>query len=242
MQTKLSKVPKVGQRQPKSKAMKDQEDLFAPVLVQEAQNSVDNESVALLLKNKKGYRRSVYTPSLKQQVTTLEDLSSTSSITYSSSSDEEGEEEVVVNHIKMAPHRIPPQQRNVKRIPRTLWQKTNLHMRAILSLLLSLPILATFLSIAVWRTGKAYILDAYYYKKKRPQDCFEVPIHDELLVPDETYYADRWGYTSEMHEVLTQDGYILKMYRIFKKRTNPQGNPIKNLFLYVYARLLQNKF
>jgi hypothetical protein len=215
--TKTPKISKVGRWKSKNNTrsvVKGQDNLFAEVLVQE-----DDENDDLLLKNKKDYHRSVYT-SLEEAA---EDSSSTSSLSYSSPSEGEEEEIEIVNYVKKAPHRISLQQRNVQRIKRSLWQKTVLYARSIISILLSAPILATFLAIATWRTGKAYILDSYYYKKTRPQDFLEHPIPDELLVPDETYYAGRWGYTSEMHEVLTQDGYILRMYRIFKKGTNPQG-------------------
>ncbi|RCH81022.1 hypothetical protein CU098_004643 [Rhizopus stolonifer] len=52
---------------------------------------------------------------------------------------------------------------------------------------------------------------------------FEQLIPDEMITADETYYAKKWGYESEKHELVTEDGYIIVMYRIYKKGTNPKG-------------------
>ncbi|GAA5802632.1 hypothetical protein HPULCUR_008105 [Helicostylum pulchrum] len=65
--------------------------------------------------------------------------------------------------------------------------------------------------------------------KVRPQLAKEQFVPDELLTQDETYYASRWGYTSQLHKVVTEDGYILTMYRIFKKgapAAAAAGNPV----------------
>lgn len=107
----------------------------------------------------------------------------------------------------------------VKRIHRSLYQAFTIISRDILSIILSAPILLILLSIATFKTAKVHLLD----KTKRPQQDQESFKPDELLIQDETYYANRWGYTSEMHQVLTQDGYVLKMFRIFKKGSDPKG-------------------
>ncbi|ORZ13635.1 Alpha/Beta hydrolase protein [Absidia repens] len=44
---------------------------------------------------------------------------------------------------------------------------------------------------------------------------------DEEIAQDESYYARRWGYDCHQHNVTTQDGYILKMYRFAQKRKIP---------------------
>jgi hypothetical protein len=125
---------------------------------------------------------------------------------------------------KKPPNRVAAHMRKVKRVKRNRIQRVLLQVRFAMSIVFSLPILLLLLSMATFQTAKTYLLDSCLFRKKRPQDHEELDAPDELLTQDETYYADRWGYTSEMHEVLTQDGYILTMYRIFKKGSLPQGN------------------
>lgn len=123
--------------------------------------------------------------------------------------------------------RVPPSQNpkiNIKRIKRTWLQHTILFTRNVLSIVLSAPILIILLSIATFKTAKTHLIDTYYRRKVRPQHAKEQFVPDELLTQDETYYASRWGYTSQLHKVVTEDGYILTMYRIFKKGS-PAGNP-----------------
>ncbi|KAI9483474.1 MAG: Alpha/Beta hydrolase protein [Benjaminiella poitrasii] len=118
---------------------------------------------------------------------------------------------------------IPFEKKKIRRIKRRMHQKLILSARTILSTALSLSVLLFFVSIAIYKTGKSLLLDTYIYRKTRQEELDEPDMPDELFTQDETYYADRWGYTSEMHEVITKDGYILKMYRIYKKGSHPQG-------------------
>lgn len=124
---------------------------------------------------------------------------------------------------KKGPYRIPPDLIKVKRIKRPMSQHLMLTARSLASIILSAPILLYFVTIATYRTAKTHVLDTYYYKKKRAQDNEEEITVKELLTQNEIYYANQWGYTSEMHQAVTEDGYILSMYRISKKGTNPQG-------------------
>lgn len=109
--------------------------------------------------------------------------------------------------------------KEVQRSKKTAYQEFILISRNIISFLLSVPVLLILLSIATFKTAKVHLLE----KTKRIQEDQEAIKPDELLLQDETYYAERWGYKSEMHQVLTQDGYVLQMYRISKKGSNPQG-------------------
>lgn len=150
----------------------------------------------------------------------LEDEQSSSGMSSDGELIEEPEPQAEETPLRV-PHRIPLHQRNITRIKRSVLQKTMLTVKSAISALLSFPLLFFFVTMAVYTTGKQHFLD----KRKRIQEADENDMPDELLTQDETYYAERWGYTSEMHEVATQDGYILKMYRIYKKGSVPRGIP-----------------
>lgn len=116
---------------------------------------------------------------------------------------------------------------NIKRVKRTWIQHTLIYLKTIISVLLSAPILLILLTIATIQTATTELIDTYYYKKKRPQENQESLIPNEFISADETYYASRWGYKSEPHQVVTEDGYILTMYRISKKANKgPRGKPV----------------
>ncbi|RCI05822.1 hypothetical protein CU098_013566, partial [Rhizopus stolonifer] len=147
--------------------------------------------------------------------------SSSSSSVSSMSSSGSTTSDTLVDRKDLMPRRV--NEKEIKRIERNLLQRLDLHVRAFLSMLLSIPFLVVLVVLAVYQTTKMYLLDLYYYKTTRPQESQESLIPDEVLTNDETYYTNRWGYESEMHEVETQDGHILKVYRIYKKGSNPEG-------------------
>lgn len=161
-----------------------------------------------------------------------DDIMSTSSLSYTNSSDEEEED---TTQLLRKPHRIPHDQINVKKVKRSMTDSLMLNASKLASIILSAPVLCILVTIAAYKTGKTQLLDTYYYKKKRVQDSQERPKPKELLTQDEIYYASMYGYESEMHQVATDDGYILKMYRIFKKGTNPHGTLKKvNLVFFFF--------
>jgi len=47
----------------------------------------------------------------------------------------------------------------------------------------------------------------------------------ETFVLDEKYYVERYGYCFERHEVVTEDGFILELHRVFKPMTSPPSSP-----------------
>ncbi|KAI7899403.1 Alpha/Beta hydrolase protein [Cokeromyces recurvatus] len=128
------------------------------------------------------------------------------------------EENLFIDDLKL-PKRITINKKRIKRIKRSTNQRIIMFVHSLLSTMLSLSVLLVFVIIAIYKTSKTLLFDTFIYKNLRPhEDLLEVP--DELLTQDETYYADRWGYTSEMHQVVTKDGYVLNMYRIYKKTLN----------------------
>jgi hypothetical protein len=69
-----------------------------------------------------------------------------------------------------------------------------------------------------WRLDKA-IRSAY--------DIVTLPTRaqdEEEIVMNERYYAERYGYTFEEHNVATKDGHILRMHRVYKP--NSEMKPV----------------
>jgi hypothetical protein len=108
-----------------------------------------------------------------------------------------------------------------KRIPRTFMQTQKLRCANALALILSSPLLLCLLTIALIKTIKIYLQDLI--ENNRPHDNEVNSQPDELVTNSEIYYAEKWGYKSERHHVVTKDGYILSMYRLSKKSADPKG-------------------
>lgn len=96
-------------------------------------------------------------------------------------------------------------------------------MMAILSFCLTMPILIIFTLIALVDTAKR----RRWWGALKQRDSNQTPLHqqnlqhlkiDEEITQNELYYAKRWGYDCQQHKVITQDGYILTLYRFAQKR------------------------
>lgn len=218
--TTTKMTSKVGQWKPRSRLYEkdlEKDSYFKEIFVEDALHKSGN------------YRRSA---------ASLEDEQSSTGMSSDGELLEELPEPPAEEKIPLSskpPHRIPLHQRNVTRIKRSVLQKSVLAVKSVVSALLSFPLLFFFVTMAVYTTGKQQLLD----KRKRIQEANEKDMPDELLTQDETYYAERWGYTSEMHEVVTQDGYILKMYRIYKKGSIPRGTYLHHdVRIYIYKSWL----
>jgi hypothetical protein len=91
-----------------------------------------------------------------------------------------------------------------------------------LSLCLTLPILTFFTLIALLNTAKRHFdlkhsTNSNNINQRRLQ---EMKV-DEEITRDETYYAKRWGYNCQEHRAITEDGFILKMYRFYSNHAGP---------------------
>ncbi|KAL0097088.1 Alpha/Beta hydrolase protein [Phycomyces blakesleeanus] len=106
---------------------------------------------------------------------------------------------------------------NDKRIKRSATERLAIMSRTALSLALSCPLLLVLLTISLYKT----IHRAYFVESAIDDDEPEENQPKEDIIPDEIYYASRWGYDSTLHQVVTKDGYILSMYRVSKKGVNP---------------------
>jgi hypothetical protein len=109
-----------------------------------------------------------------------------------------------------------------KRIPRTFMQAQKLRCANALTWILSSPLLLCLLSIALIKTIKIYIQDRIENNRLHDNEANSQP--DELVTNNEIYYAEKWGYQSERHHVVTKDGYILCIYRLSKKGADSKGN------------------
>jgi hypothetical protein len=110
-----------------------------------------------------------------------------------------------------------------------------------LSLCLTLPILTFFTLIALLNTAKRHFdlkhsTSSNNINQRRLQ---EMKV-DEKITRDETYYAKRWGYDCQEHTAITEDGFILKMYR-FSSNHAGRANGMPSGFqlpLYLTLRFL----
>ncbi|KAI8098739.1 Alpha/Beta hydrolase protein [Halteromyces radiatus] len=94
-----------------------------------------------------------------------------------------------------------------------LWKRYLIDFRMdMISFCLTYPIVAFFTLIALLNTARMRLINSH---QQQHLDHLSL---DEEITQDEMYYAERWGYGCQQHQVITRDGYILKMYRFY-----PQG-------------------
>lgn len=103
--------------------------------------------------------------------------------------------------------------RPVSRIKRSYLESLTLFIHKVVSTVLSWSILLLITTIAFYQTR-------YNTNHDSARRHIEDDQHDpqEEITQDESYYARRWGYTSESYEIVTSDGYVLRMHRVTKKR------------------------
>ncbi|KAI9497470.1 Alpha/Beta hydrolase protein [Zychaea mexicana] len=108
------------------------------------------------------------------------------------------------NRFRNYPPSLPP-----KRLKRSCIQWVRMHIDHFLCSLLSLSILSVICTIAFAQSAQRA-----YSEEGRAMNSDERDYPDEKIVPDECYYIKRWGYEARVYDIVTDDGYILRMYRI----------------------------
>ncbi|KAI8880438.1 alpha/beta-hydrolase [Backusella circina FSU 941] len=111
--------------------------------------------------------------------------------------------------------------RNVQRIKRSFSEYLKLKISKIVSITITTPFLIYFVTLAIAHNLHTQFMN-FFYQNKRPQDKLKNTKPHELLTNDQFYYAETWGYKCDAHEVHTEDGYLLVMYRLSKKGGDPK--------------------
>ncbi|KAI7859872.1 Alpha/Beta hydrolase protein [Circinella umbellata] len=108
----------------------------------------------------------------------------------------------------------PPQQTlpQRKRISRTYTQRISIQITQFISSVLTLSILTVICTMAFAQNAYRTLTERGRVAHPDEDDCPK-----EKIVPDECYYIKRWGYEPRIYNVITEDGYILRMYRIIAK-------------------------
>jgi hypothetical protein len=82
----------------------------------------------------------------------------------------------------------------------------------------------------------------FFHRNKRPQDKQKNAKPHESLTNDQFYYAETWGYKCDAHEVLTEDGYLLVMYRLSKQGDDPKGQFSISSYMSIKSLTIKYKF
>lgn len=106
-----------------------------------------------------------------------------------------------------------------------------------LSLCLTLPILTIFTLIALLNTAKRHFDLKHSTSNSIHQRRLQEMKVDEEITRDETYYAKRWGYDCQEHKAITEDGFILKMYRFSPQHAGPTNGKPRRLKYRFYLTL-----
>ncbi|KAI9255807.1 Alpha/Beta hydrolase protein [Phascolomyces articulosus] len=100
-----------------------------------------------------------------------------------------------------------------KQLNRTYIQWACIKIEQFISSLLSLSILTVICTIAFAQNAYRALTE-----RGRIVNSDEHNDPEEKIVADECYYIKRWGYEPRIYDIVTDDGYILRMYRIMNKR------------------------
>lgn len=91
-------------------------------------------------------------------------------------------------------------------------------IQAAVSLLLSWSILLIITTIALFETRRR-MRTSHCQVQEREEERHP----GEKISQDARYYIERWGYRCQTYDVVTADGYVLRMYRIIDKETRNQS-------------------
>ena len=118
-------------------------------------------------------------------------------------------------HNNLSDQQLSPPQQSLprqKRIARTYTQWLRIQIAQFISSLLTLSILTIICIMAFAQNAYRTLTERGRVAHSGEHDC-----PTEKIVPDECYYIKRWGYEPRIYNVVTEDGYILCMYRIIGK-------------------------
>eukprot|EP01137_Pigoraptor_chileana_P008056 Opistho-2@54370 len=78
-----------------------------------------------------------------------------------------------------------------------------------------------------WRFDRAaYLFGSWLFSAKR-----QPPNADEVHCSDVRYYAMRYGYCLEEHDVLTDDGFILQVFRVYRAEAKDRAATFKPVLI-----------
>lgn len=81
-----------------------------------------------------------------------------------------------------------------------------------------------YILMNIWRVDK-WILGIFAFSFSLVKRIL-FGVDDEKHIKDVRYYAERYGFMFEQHELITEDGFLLKMHRIYRKASRENFIPV----------------